>query len=468
MHNCSVTARKGKVQLVAVIADHCSTALPEVVAREASRLSADKKRESSRVLTETGPYLITRLPDKDWLLGGERWRIAGQRIAAAVRDSGCSAAHVPINAPPEDVRALVEGIVLGDYVFDQFRRSEEDARERITVRIPGHGAAIRQALAIAEPQNTAREFLDLPANELNPGTFVRRARRVCRGSGLRVNVTRGLRALKEARFPGLVQVGKAGSAEPALLELHYRPPKPSPTKLALVGKGITFDSGGLSLKPPPGMPPMKADMAGAGAVLGAMLMIARLKPHVAVSAYMPLAENMPGSRAYRPGDIYVARNGKSIHIQSTDAEGRLVLSDTLTYACEQGATHIVEASTLTGACMIALGNSIAGLMANDDEWAAEVRAAGLRVGEELWQLPLYGEYIEQLKHPHADLNNTGGRWAGTITAGIFLSQFVSTGVKWAHCDIAGKAFRIDKAWRYYAKGATAFGARTLAELALSM
>jgi leucyl aminopeptidase len=468
MHNCLVTARKGPSQLTAIIAGHCPAVLPKTVARETRRLSADKKREASRVLTDTGTYLIAKLPDKEWLVGGEKWRITGQRIAAAVRESGCTAAHVPIDAPPEDVQSLVEGIVLGDYVFDEFRSSSEDSSKRITVRIPGQSAAIRRGLAIAEPQNRAREFLDLPANELNPATFVSRARRVCRGSGLRTKVTQGLKALQEARFPGLVQVGKAGSAEPALLELHYRPPKRSKTRLALVGKGVTFDSGGLSLKTPAGMPSMKADMGGAAAVLGAMLTIARLKPRVAVSAYMALAENMPGSGAYRPGDIYRARNGKSIHVQSTDAEGRLVLSDTLTYACEQGATHIVEASTLTGACMVALGNSIAGLMTNDDGWAGEVRAAGLRAGEEFWQLPLYGEYREQLKHPHADLNNTGGRWAGTITAGIFLSEFVADGVKWAHCDIAGKAYRSDKAWRYYTRGATAFGARTFAELALTL
>lgn len=468
MHKCLVTERKGKSQLVAVVSDHCSVDLPGVVVEEMRRLSADKKRETSCVVTEAGTYLVVKLPDKHWLVGGEKWRLTGQRIAASVRANGFTSACVPIDAAPEDVRALVEGIVIGDYAFDAFRRSADSRRERITIRIPGYGSAIRRALAVAEPQNTAREFLDLPANVLNPATFVRRARRACRGSGLQTRVTQGLRALEEARFPGLVQVGKAGSAEPALLEMHYRPRRRSATKLALVGKGITFDSGGLSLKPPPTMPSMKADMAGAGAMLGAMLMIARLKPRIAVSAYMALAENMPGSGACRPGDIYVARNGKSIHIQSTDAEGRLVLSDTLTFACERGATHIVEASTLTGACMVALGNSVAALMANDDAWAGEVRAAGLRVGEEFWQLPLYGEYREQLEHPHADLNNTGGRWAGTITAGIFLSEFVSKGVKWAHCDIAGKAFREDRAWRYYAKGATAFGARTFAELALSM
>jgi leucyl aminopeptidase len=280
-----------------------------------------------------------------------------------------------------------------------------------------------------------------------------------------VKTVSGLRELAKAGFPGLCQVGVAGSAEPALVEIAYKPKKAKgKAKLALVGKGLTFDSGGISLKPGDKMWEMKADMGGAAAVYAAMKAIAILAPAVPVTAYLALAENMPDSKAQRPGDIYVTRKGISIHVDNTDAEGRLVLADVLTYACEQGATHLVDVATLTGACLVALGDKVAGLFSRHDDWATQVRAAGQAVGEELWRLPLHGEYRSLMDHPHADINNIGGRNGGAITAALFLSEFVDPAVKWAHLDVAGPVIQTG-GWRCYAKGMTGFATRSLVRLA---
>ena len=198
-----------------------------------------------------------------------------------------------------------------------------------------------------------------------------------------------------------------------------------------------------------------------------MQIITATQPDVPVTAYIALAENMPDGKATKPGDVYQARNGDYVHVDNTDAEGRLILSDVLTYAGEQGATHMVDVATLTGACMVALGKDIAGLMTTDPSWSDTIRQAGLRVGEECWPLPLYAGYEDLLKHPHADVNNMGGRYGGALTAGLFLQRFVSKKVTWAHLDIAGPAIRAE-GWRYYGKGMTGFATRTLASLATSL
>lgn len=255
----------------------------------------------------------------------------------------------------------------------------------------------------------------------------------------------------------------------------------------------TFDSGGISIKPSDKMWEMKADMSGAAAVCAAMSYLVRHRVPLRVSAYFALAENLPGSQAQRPGDIYRARNGKYVHVDNTDAEGRLVLSDVLTYACENGATHVVDVATLTGACVVALGEKVAGVMGRDPAWVREVRQAGRAAGEELWPLPLWGEYREMINHPHADVNNSAGRcvlpiircprisadwpfafavlrcsrYGGTLTAGLFLNEFVAENVQWAHLDIAGPAIQTS-GWRYYTKGMTGFATRTLIQLAQAM
>ncbi|HYE07913.1 MAG TPA: leucyl aminopeptidase family protein [Planctomycetota bacterium] len=465
MHDATVTAAKGSSDLTVVVVGHSAAKLPRLVEREAARL-AKGQIGAQNLVAEDGRYLLLKPDDKAWLIGGENWRLIGCQVAEAVRAAHGKSATVLVQGAGADVQAMVEGVLLGDYRYNVSRSGKEGTRTAITVRFPGHQRAVEDGERIARCQNLARELADSPGNVINPQTFVARARQELKGLGLDVRVTSGVDALRRARFPGLVQVGMAGSAPPALLEIRHTPRKAKKSKhrLALVGKGITFDSGGISLKPGAKMWEMKGDMGGAAAVLAAMKAIAELKVDVPVTGYIALAENMPDSRAQRPGDIYQARNGKWIHVDNTDAEGRLVLADVLTYACEQGATHLVDLATLTGAVLVALGDKVAGLMGRHEAWLQKVRQAGLEVGEEYWPLPLYGEYRSLIDHPHADINNTGGPYGGSITAGIFLSEFVSDHVHWAHCDIAGAAIQAG-GWRYFAKGMTGFGTRMLVRLA---
>jgi len=468
MSDCTVTASAGKSELTVVVVDHYHGKLPALVQREADKVGKGTLSAPLNVLTDRGRYLLLKLDSKDWLVGGEDWRMLGKQIAECARAVAAASVSVPLNEEA-DAQALAEGVLLGDYRYLQCRSGKERKRSKLTVRIPGRSKDVKSGVQAAECQNIAREFCDMPGNELNPAVFVRRARQVLKGLGLEIKVIQGLSALRKAGFPGLVHVGKAGSAEPALLEVRYRPSGGSgkgggKKQLALVGKGITFDSGGISLKPGSGMWEMKGDMGGAGAMLGAIRLIALRKPKIPVTAYFALAENMPDTNATRPGDIYQARNGRYIHVDNTDAEGRLVLSDTLTYACEQGASHVIDAATLTGAALVGVGSGIAAIMGRHEDFVQQVRGAGQDRGEEFWPLPLYGEYRQQLDHPHADINNTGGRTAGTITAGLFLAEFVDPKVRWVHCDIAGPAMQ-SGGWRYYAKGMTAFGVRSFAHLA---
>ncbi|TVR45484.1 MAG: leucyl aminopeptidase family protein [Planctomycetota bacterium] len=475
IQRCQITAAKGSAPVTILVAGATSAKAPKPIQEEAARLAKGEVSGVRSLLHDGHTWLLAAVKSQDWLVGGEDWRVLGGQLIQALRDSGHSAAVVEISADAAQVAALAEGMVLGDYRFDSCRSGKAAKRAKLTVRFPGHSKAVAQAVAQADAQNLARELCDMPGNLMNPRTFVARARKELAGLGLSISLIEGVAALAKARFPGLVQVGRAGSAPPALLTIRYTPKKGGKAakvtknakkgpQLALVGKGITFDSGGISLKPGAGMWEMKGDMGGAAAVLGAMKLIAQQAPKVPVIGYCALAENMPDSLAQRPGDIYQARNGTYIHVDNTDAEGRLVLSDVLTYACEQGATHMADAATLTGACLVALGTNIAGLMANDEAWAQTVRASGQEVGEELWPLPLYGEYRKLIDHPHADINNTGGKFAGTITAGLFLKEFVSESVKWAHLDIAGPAM-MGGPWRYFTKGNTGFAVRSFARLA---
>jgi leucyl aminopeptidase len=466
MHNCTITADAGAAHLTVAIVGHCSARLPRLVEQSAAACARGETHATTEMLTADGRYLLLRPEAKPWLTGGEAWRIMGKEIVEALRRAKLTVASVLVSGKQADVVALAAGCLLADYRYDTLRSGKAGERKTITVRFPGHDGAVLAANELAKAQNLARELADMPPNLLNPTTFVARARREGTKAGLKIRVVSGLANLRKAGFPGLCQVGQAGSTEPALVILTYRPKKITRkgVALALVGKGLTFDAGGISIKPADKMWEMKADMSGAAAVLGAMTHLARSRPGIPITAYLALAENLLDSKAQRPGDIYVARNGKSIHVDNTDAEGRLVLADVLTYAGEQGATHIVDVATLTGACMVALGDRMGGLLGRDEAFLKQVREAGQEAGEDFWQLPLFGEYRSLLDHPHADLNNTGGRYGGAITAGIFLSEFVPESAKWAHLDIAGPAIQTG-GWRYYAKGMTGFATRTLVALA---
>jgi leucyl aminopeptidase len=454
-----------KPDLTAVVVGHTAARLPKAVEAQAALIAKGATGAPANLVLPEGRYLLLKPDEKPWLVGGENWRLLGREIVDAVRFAKLDRATVLVDGSAANVQALAEGILLADYRYNVFRSGKEAKRARITVHLPGHGAAVTAAERLAGAQNLARELADTPPNVLDPQTFAARARREMAGLGCEVKVVSGVAALKKAGFPGLVQVGMAGAAEPALVEIRWNPRKAAKGRhVALVGKGITFDTGGISIKPSDKMWEMKGDMSGAAAVLAAMTWIARAKLPLEVTGYLCLAENMPDSMAQRPGDIYRARNGKSIHVDNTDAEGRLVLADVLTYAGERGATHIVDVATLTGACMVALGERMGGLLGRSETFLNTVRAAGQEVGEEFWPLPLYGDYRNLLDHPHADINNVGGRYGGTITAALFLSEFVPEGVSWAHLDIAGPAIQ-SGGWRYYAKGMTGFATRTLVRLA---
>lgn len=438
MHACSILASDGKAECTVVIAGHCSHTVPDAVNAAASRLAEGIASGTLTLCEDDHWWLVLKLPDDAWLVGGQDWRQTGATIVQEVRRLGVANARVMVDGDGADVTSLVEGVVLGDYRYTDCRSGKAAKQSKLTLRLPGHKPAVKAGVAAGISQNIARDLADRPGNLCNPKLFVQQARKLFADLPVTLEVISGAKALQKANFPGLVQVGKGSTNPPALLEIRYAP-KGAAKKahLGLVGKGVTFDTGGISLKPAADQWKMKADMGGAAAVLGAMHLIATTKPKLRVSAIIGLAENMPDGEAQRPGDIYAARNGKYIHVDNTDAEGRLVLADCLTYACEQKPTHLIDAATLTGACMVALGERIAGVMSDDADFAQRVRTAGQEVGEEFWPLPLYAGYRSKIDHVHADVNNSGGRYAGAITAGLFLKEFVDPSVTWAHCDIAG-------------------------------
>ncbi len=369
------------------------------------------------------------------------------------------------------VGKAVEGAVIGGYVFDRYRQEKDEffAKEASFTILthPDHqaDAEARRAryLWVSENVNRARDLINEPANVVSPEVIATLASEIARELELEVEVLDPT-ALQAKGYQGILRVG-SGSANPGrMIVLRHVPRKPSKEVIALVGKGITFDSGGISLKPGDKMWEMKGDMAGAAAVLYAMRALGKIRPDVKVVGILCCAENMPDATAQRPGDIFVAKNGKSVMVDNTDAEGRLVLTDGLARAGEEGATHIVDIATLTGAVVRALGPSVAGVMGTDAALVKRVIRSGEHHGESFWELPLVEEYKDSLKTPYADLNNiAAGGLAGAITAGLFLREFVPQGAAWAHLDIAGPMFK-EKEWKYYDAGALGFGVKTLVDL----
>ena len=367
------------------------------------------------------------------------------------------------------VGSVVEGYELGSYRFDKYKKDKGASKPNsvtIVTRPEDRNAAsedVKRFQVVSQQVNRARDIVNEPGDVVYPKTLAQLARKIANEGKLACTVLNEAQLEKQG-YQGLLAVGKGSIYPPCLIVLRYRPRRKSKHHLALVGKGITFDTGGISIKPAEGMWEMKGDMAGGAAVLGAMAAIARLKPSVAVTGIVAAAENFPGPEAQRPGDIFVAKNGKSVMVDNTDAEGRLVLTDALARAGEEKATHIVDAATLTGAVIRALGTSVAGIMGNDTKLVRAVIDSGARHGEAYWELPLVEEYKDMLKTPYADLNNIGGKFAGAITAGLFLQEFVPEGASWAHLDIAGP-FILEKPWKYYPEGATGFGVKTMVALA---
>ncbi len=363
------------------------------------------------------------------------------------------------------VGAVTLGYLLGSYRFDAYRSDPKPrANERLELLEAGEGAAaeIRDAEAIAGGVTLARDLINQPAVDKSPGVLADRARSL--SDDISVEIIDEVEA-GERGYGGLLAVGAGATNPPRMVIMRYEPNGAEPF-VAFVGKGIVFDSGGLSLKPAKGMEDMKTDMAGAAAVYGAMQAIAELELPIRVLGVAPLSENMTGGAAQRPGDVFTAYNGTTVEVLNTDAEGRLVLADGLGVAAEAGPDLIVDIATLTGAAKVALGPTVGAIFGNDDEAIAAVEAAARFAGESMWTMPLERSYRSGLDSPVADLKNIGDRWGGAIIAALFLSEFVDER-PWVHLDIAGPG-RADKADHYVSKGGTGFTVRTLVELAREM
>ena len=360
------------------------------------------------------------------------------------------------------ILALLPWLAQADYAFDRYRSSSDGARPSPgpALVLPPAGSdldplqrAAREAGVVARAAAWARDLGNTPANDLGPADFAREVRRLA-GRGVRIRAL-GKREIERERMGGLLAVNSGSVRPPVFLIGDYAPAESGATAV-LVGKGITFDSGGISIKPAPSMGEMKYDMMGAATVFACLAAARDLELPLRVVALAPLTENLPSGSACRPGDILRMRNGKTVEVDNTDAEGRLVLADALSYAEKFEPDVLLDFATLTGACLIALGHEAAGLMTPDDALAEELTRAGEATGERVWRLPVWDDYRENLKSEWADMKNTGGRNAGTVNAGVFLKEFAPEGRPWAHLDIAGVA-HLEKEHAGYDAGATGFG-----------
>jgi leucyl aminopeptidase len=373
------------------------------------------------------------------------------------------------------VQAIGEGLLLGAYRFDRYKSQDQkkgekrqeikEARVVLPVGMEKTKAlsrALETASMIAEATNVTRDLVNEPANHLTPAILADAARRVAREGKLKVEVL-GRERIEKLHMGMFLAVAQGSAQEPMLIHLSYEPSGKAAKQpaLALVGKAITFDSGGLSLKPTESMHDMKNDMAGAAAVIAAMKVVAKIKPPFPVHAYMGACENMPSGSALKVGDVLASRSGKTVEVMNTDAEGRLVLADVLSWAAEQKPAALVDLATLTGACVVALGQHIIGAFGTDDATVWAVLEAAKTSGEEMWRMPLSELLRDGLKSDIADLKNVGERWGGSISAALFLKEFVGE-TPWVHLDIAGPATAV-KDRGYLSKGATGTGVRTLVE-----
>jgi leucyl aminopeptidase len=373
-------------------------------------------------------------------------------------------------AAEEAVRAIVEGAHVGNFDPDYYRSDRKDQKiDALTIATRGDKSALDKAAAeaqiVGESQNFTRDLVNEPSNRMTPTILGERAKKMSAEVGLKCEVY-GADKIKELKMGSFWSVAQGSDEPPALIVMKYEPAgAPKGPVLGLVGKGITFDTGGISIKPADGMEKMKYDMAGGATMIGTMRAIALLKPKIKVIGIVCATENMPSGKAQKPGDVQIAMSGKSIEVINTDAEGRLVLADGLYYARQLGCTHLVDAATLTGAVVVALGYNNAGVFANDDAMYERFHAANVKAGEKMWRMPLDDEYMEQIRSSIADIMNTGGRWGGAITAAMFLKEFAEE-TPWIHLDIAGTAWMEEqKPW--IAKGPSGIALRSLIEFVKS-
>lgn len=400
----------------------------------------------------------------------EARRLAGV-LVRSLRSKGIrSVALVSENNSPDFVRAIAEGASLGEWEADAHKtdpKKDEKKLELFTLAVadvPGASEAFEQGRVIGQAQNAGRELVNEPANLLTPEKLADAARGTAERFGLGCKVL-DQAAMAKLGMGALLGVAQGSDNPPFLIVMSYQPAQPrSADHLALIGKGVTFDTGGNSIKPADSMERMKYDMAGGAAVIAAMGAIAQLKPSVAVTGYIPTVENMLSGRAMRPGDIVTTMAGKTVEVLNTDAEGRLILADAITYANRNGATHIVDAATLTGAIGIALGHHNVGVFTNNDVFLSRFMTAARTAGEKAWQLPMDEEYKDYLKSAFADLPNIGGRHGGSITAAWFLREFADP-TPWVHLDIAATAW-LDDGKPWLSKGPSGVAVRSFVQLAM--
>jgi leucyl aminopeptidase len=369
-------------------------------------------------------------------------------------------------------QVLAEGVILGNFEGASYKTQEPERvwLEKVEIRVGAQSEPVERALergrVLGESTNLARELSNEPGNTLTPKVFADRATAIARDAGVSIEVL-DEKKIAELKMGLLLGVARGSSEPPRLIVLRHEPAgAPKDRVLGLIGKGVTFDTGGISIKPADNMDKMKDDMSGGAAVLCAMAAISRLKAPIRCIGVIPLTENMPGGRAFKPGDILTSAEGKTVEILNTDAEGRLVLGDALWYARQLGATHLVDVATLTGACVVALGKTTSGLFGTPDAWVEQVRRASERAGDRSWPMPVFDDYKELFKSEIADFANTGGRAGGAITGALFVKEF-SGDLPWVHMDIAGTAWA-EEPKPYQPKGATGVAVRTLAELALDL
>jgi leucyl aminopeptidase len=377
------------------------------------------------------------------------------------------------DSAPEKIQSVVEGAILADYDPDKYRSDRNPERRIDQLELmpgkmhigQGESTALEHGRIVAESANFTRDLVNEPSNRMTPALLADQAVAMARQFGIEHTIL-GPEEIRSLNMNAFWAVAQGSSEPPRLIVLRYSPPDaPAAPVIGLVGKGITFDSGGISIKPAQNMEEMKTDMAGGAAMLGVMRAVAQLKPMVRVMAVVPATENMPGGRAFKPGDVITSMSGKTIEILNTDAEGRLVLADALHYARQQGCTVLIDAATLTGAVTIALGNITTGVFGYDKEWVNRMLASAAATGEKMWELPVDDDYRDLYKSSIADIANTGGRYGGAITAAMFVGEFAGD-TPWVHLDIAGTRWNYEEK-PYMAKGPTGHPVRTLVHLLCS-
>ena len=433
-----------------------------------------KTGETALLYGQVGPaprLLLVGLGERD-LFTLEKLRRAAATVARRARAIKLQNAAFSLPALPdietrEVARTVAEGAVLGLYRFDRHKTAADDHELQTFWLVTGEDAleeateGAELGAKVAEGTVLARDLANEPSNVATPEYLAERARTIAEKYGMEFDVL-DRAGIEEEGLTGLATVGRSASNEPRFIVLEHRGGSNS-APVVIVGKAVTFDSGGISIKPSAGMEDMKFDMSGGAAVLGAMEAVGALDLPLNVVALVPATENLPGGDAFKPGDVLQMHSGKTVEIVTTDAEGRLILADALSYATRYEPSAVVDCATLTGACVVALGEHASGLMGNDEDLVAELQTAGETTGEKAWPLPLFEEYTEQIKGDTADIKNSGGRKGGALTAGAFLKEFA--GYPWAHLDIAGTAYG-KKGNAYTTKGATGVPARLLVEFLL--